>query len=136
LNPNDYYARRELSHALALQGREREAFEVFLGQDLPPRFKADLRKVYEVSGYWGVRREALEVQIAETKRNCTDDAWGAVVTLAHLGEDDRMFECLQELVDLGGNLTIVRAFSLQKYRSDPRFTAILKQMRLEEYWRE
>jgi tetratricopeptide (TPR) repeat protein len=135
LHPNDYFARRDLSRALAEQGREREAFEVLLGQDFPTRFKADLREVYGVSGYWGVRREALEVRVAETKRNCTDDVWGAVVTLAHLGEDDRMFECLRELVELGGNLLILRDFSLQKYRSDPRFIAILKQMRLEKYWR-
>ena len=109
---------------------------MLFGQDLSPRSKADLRRAYEVSGYRGARRKALEVQIAETKRNCTDDAWGAIITLAYLGEDDRMFECLQESVDLGRNLQVLRAFSLQKYRSDPRFAAILSQMRLEEYWRE
>ncbi len=135
LNPDDYRTRHLLSRALAEQGREREAFEVLLGQDIPPRFKADLRKVYEVSGYRGVRRKALEVRIAETKKNCTDDGIYGVEELAYLGEDDRMFECLDEWVSVRGQALLLRDFSLQKYRSDPRFIAILKQMRLEKYWR-
>ena len=98
--------------------------------------KADLRKVFEGSGYRGVRRRALEVRIERTQKNCTDRQWDAVVDLAYLGEGDRMFECLQQWVRLPGNSMLLRDRWVSKYRSDPRFTAILKEMGLEEYWQE
>ena len=77
----------------------------------------------------------LEVRIAETKKNCTDDGWHAVQELAYLGEDDRMFECLNEAVQR--KRTPPPYFSkvwpaYDPYRDDPRFTALLRRMNLEE----
>jgi TolB-like protein/class 3 adenylate cyclase/Tfp pilus assembly protein PilF len=132
LNPDDPFALDYLSRALAERGREEEAFEVFLSQDISPEIKADYREVYQVSGYRAVQRTALELRIEQTGKKCTDRPFEAAVVLGYLGEEDRMLQCLQEGVRLRQFARNVRNPWLDKYRSDPQFIAILAQTGLKE----
>ncbi len=106
---------------------------MFLGRTLAPEAEVELRKVYEVSGYRGVLRRALEFRIAQTQRRCTDELRSATRDLAYLNEGDRMFECLDEALPLPSAilsdiLTLIGSQTYDPYRDDPRFVAAVNRL--------
>ena len=129
-----------LAWAYLLNGMESEALDAFLQQELLPETKSMLRSTYREKGMAAVLKKGLELEIEKPSESryrvmrgpCTDDPYNTAQLAAFLGERELAFECLQELVDLGGSLGINRNPFFAALRSDPRFTAFAKQMGLEE----
>jgi TolB-like protein/class 3 adenylate cyclase/Tfp pilus assembly protein PilF len=135
LNPNDPWVRPLLARASLYQGAEPETLGLFPGQRSQPPVERLLRTAYQEGGDRAVYRKSIELRTAESGKECTDipGVWAAFL-FARLGESDRMFECLQQAADHRLLLFLFEP-SLQRYRSDPRFVSILRQMGLEEYLR-
>jgi hypothetical protein len=84
-------------------------------------------------GYKAVVRAVLDYQISQSGRRCTRVPQTAGLMLALLGEQDRMFECLDEAIRLKTAPSFVKVWpAFEPYRSDPRFIALLRRMGLEE----
>ncbi len=78
-------------------------------------------------------RAVVNHQASQSGRPCTNDPLGASHMLAVIGEPDRMFECLNESVELKRPFLFAKVWSaFDPYRDAPRFTALLQRMKLEE----
>ena len=126
-----YPARRPPLAALGNKCRGPEVFEGFPGQGSRPEVEAELRAAYQEGGSRAFWQRSLELRIAETQKPCTDRPSWAARVFARLRDAERMFECLQQSVDQKRTFSL-NFGGLAKYRSDPRFVAILRQMGLEE----
>jgi TolB-like protein/class 3 adenylate cyclase len=131
LNPNDSWVRPLLARAYLYQGAEPEVFGLFPSQGSPRDVETQLRAAYQAGGERAVYRKSLELRTTETGKQCTDLPLWAAYFFARLGESDRVFECLQEAVDQGPILFLFGP-SLEPYRSDARFVALVEQMGLED----
>ena len=131
LNPADPIAPSALWQAYARQGLDREAAEVIVSRALPSVQK-ELRVAFDEAGLRGLLRKRLELEIARTDDPCP--RWSLEV-LAWLDERDRMFVCMEAITDRAPpspDFGMWRTHPVfDAYRSDPRFTALLRRIGLE-----
>jgi hypothetical protein len=131
LEPNLPYVTRMLALAYHLRGDGAAALEAFV-RGTPAEHAAAARTGHEQSGWPGQVRASLDWRVARSGKPCTDDPILGASDLAQVGETDRMFECLHEAVSRRGFLDLKVHPSFAPYRDDPRFTALLRRMGLEE----
>jgi hypothetical protein len=112
---------------------ETQALEEALRLPLPPQAEELLRTAYQAEGPRGVIRTLLELEIGRTQKDCTNDPLVAAQMSAVIGDRNRMFDCLHRAPDLWAGAAFLTDPNWDDYRSDPRFTAILEQMGLEQY---
>jgi hypothetical protein len=124
---------RKLAYAHHLSGDDARAAEIVIQTAPSPEVGAAWRRAFDEDGYAGVVRADLERQVAEGGRPCTNEPSYAAFMLAVVGEADRMFECLDEGVQLKRPNNVIKVWpGFDPYRDDPRFTALLRRMGLEE----
>jgi adenylate cyclase len=133
LNPQAPIAPDLLSSAYHWSGNDAEALEVSVRR-LPEEVEAALRRVYDAGGYEGMVRAAAEALVAQSGRPCTDDPARGAGMYALIGEADQMFACIEETLERRAayGLFLKDAPHWDPYRGDPRFTALLRRMGLEE----
>ncbi len=122
-----------LAYAYHWCGRDEAALEALL-RDLPPELAewgAAVRRGFEEAGFEGSLRASVATRIASRGDACTSYG-GNDATLAYLGEADAMFACLERAVDRGIPLPLKTFDVYDPYRSDPRFTELLRRMNLAE----
>ncbi len=127
--------RTALAYAYHLNGREEEALQAAV-REFPAEFaglEAAIRRGFEEGGYAGMVRSDVEWHIANNREPCAEangaDGAGA---LALMGQADAMFECLQTAIDRRDAVFLKVNPLYDPYRSDPRFTALLRRMNLAE----
>jgi TolB-like protein/Tfp pilus assembly protein PilF len=134
LSPGAPGARVTLAYAYHLAGREAEAVETALDQEFPPQIEAELREAAQGSGLREVMRRLLKLEIARTGEPCTEGRVLGAAMLAFTGERERALDCLEQAAEQG--LPINTYLKLHPawdpLREEPRFTAILGKMGLEE----
>jgi len=146
LNPDlPGYYQSDLAYAYHLAGMEAEAVEAAmdsLDPSLPPEVESLLREASERSGLKGGVRKMLELEAARTGKRCSlADSPGLY---AFVEERENALACLQHFQqeaqrgDPLGRIG-VSSFNFFKvnpiwdgHRSDPRFTAFLKSMGLDD----
>jgi hypothetical protein len=136
LVPHALQVRGPLTYAYHQSGRDEEALEAYL-RGLPPElaeYEGALRRGFAVGGFQGMVRADVDWRVAQRGDPCINeegtDGHGA---LGIIGKADKMFECLERLIDGGDQAPFLKTFSLyDPYRSDPRFTALLRRMNLSE----
>jgi tetratricopeptide (TPR) repeat protein len=123
-----------LARAHQLNGDDERASEVLIRVYAPsPEVAAEWETTFAEGGLVAVNRAVLDHQIARTGRPCTLDPEWASFIFAFIGEADRMFACLEEGIRLKRPAFAVKvAPRFSSYRDDPRFTALLRRMGLEE----
>lgn len=135
LEPNFAVARGYLGQALVEQGRHTEAIaEIERAWELSSRAPSYLAELANAVGAAGQRERAralvgqLEAQAAERAVS----SYAFALAYAGLGERDRMIEKLEESYRRREarwvNVAVHPRFA--PFRSDPRFTALLREMRL------
>jgi TolB-like protein/DNA-binding winged helix-turn-helix (wHTH) protein/Tfp pilus assembly protein PilF len=146
LNPNlPGLYQRDLAYAYQLTGREAAAVEAArnsLDPSVPPEVVSTIREALESSGLQGGVRKLLELNTAQTRKLCPSADSPGLYTL--IGEHEKALECLQQFQQQArsgsplGRIA-VSPFNFLKVhplwdglRSDPRFTAILKEMGLND----
>jgi TolB-like protein/class 3 adenylate cyclase/Tfp pilus assembly protein PilF len=132
LNPEEPGARIVLTLANFGQARKPQRFDLFASHGNQREVQEALQLAYEAGGSRAVVRKSLELRIAETQTRCPTPLYWTVRYFAELGEVDEMFECFQYAVDHGRILDPLAGLYFDPYRDDPRFTALLRQMGLEE----
>jgi hypothetical protein len=111
-------------------GMEEEALEAAL-RGAPGAPAAPIRAGYEQSGRPGLLRASFDWRVAESGKPCTDNKMTGALLLAHLEEAEQMLSCLEQAVERRN--TFLKVFpSYAPYPHDPRFTALLRRMGLEE----
>jgi TolB-like protein/class 3 adenylate cyclase/Tfp pilus assembly protein PilF len=131
LNPREPWTRSFLTRAHAEQGQKLPLFEFLPGPGFAAAEEDELRAAYEQGGYDGLVRRSLELRRTATGEPCSSQAvWGAV-GYARIGEADQMFDCLQEAERQGRFPLLLVDPVFKRYRSDPRYSSLLRQMGLE-----
>jgi TolB-like protein/Tfp pilus assembly protein PilF len=144
LNPSlPAFYELQLAYAYHLAGMETEAVEAvldLLGPDVPPEVKSAFREASERSGPQGAVRKLLELGVARTGKHCPF-GWWSFVSYAFVDERESALECLEEEHRRRARLGLAGldpGFFLKVHpiwdglRSDPRFTAILEEMGLDD----
>jgi hypothetical protein len=116
-----------------LNGMETQALEEVLRLPLPPQAQEMVRSASHAAGPRGAIRTLLGLEIERTQEDCTNDPLLAAELFAFVGAEDQVFECLQRAQDRWASAGFPTFPVWDDYRSDPRFTAILEQMGLEQY---
>ncbi len=98
---------------------------------MPEAVEEQLRAAYGAGGSAAFFQTALELEIARTGEDCTGSPLQAVTILALAGEPDRMFTCLQPLLDQGISPPVGWR-TYDPYRSDPRFQDLLRRIGLPD----
>jgi tetratricopeptide (TPR) repeat protein len=132
--PGDIESVFQLAYAHHLAGNEVRAAAKLL--ELWPSFALRLVgwSVFAQDGYTGLLLAGLDSLIQESGEPCTNAPADAALTLAIIGEADRMFECLGEIAPSKTFLSsngITGHPGFNRYRDDPRFIAALKRLRPE-----
>jgi serine/threonine-protein kinase len=132
----------QLAHAYHLAGMEAKAGKRLLDwakSRLRPEVESLLRETMEHSGSRGIVRKLLELEVAGTGERCPVQ-W-SIAVYAFLGEVESALACLQQAARRAGpfgwpGVLPVNYFKVHpvydELRSDPRFTAILAEVRLED----
>jgi TolB-like protein/Tfp pilus assembly protein PilF len=133
LNPRHPFGPVLLPSAYHYGGKDVEALEATV-RGLPPEIEAALRRGYDAGGYEGMVRVAIEVNVGQSGRPCTVTPGIGAHLYALIGESDQMYACIDEALAHQGywNLSLKVHPSWDPYRDDPRFTALLRRMGLEE----
>jgi tetratricopeptide (TPR) repeat protein len=123
-----------LAYAHPLNGYDERASEVLIEAAPSEEAAAALRRAFDEGGFAGMMRLVLDYQISQSGRPCTNHPDWASVMLAFIGEADRMYECIDEALAAGQvrGLYLKVHPNFDPYRDDPRFTARLRRMGLEE----
>jgi serine/threonine-protein kinase len=133
LNPNFLPGRYHLVYLYVLNGMETQALEEMLRLPLPPQAQEMVRSAFQAAGPRGAIRILLGLEIERTQKDCTNDPLLAARLSAFVGAEDQVFECLHRAQDRWWNAGFPTFPVWDDCRSDPRFTAILEQMGLEQY---
>ncbi|MHC4138173.1 MAG: adenylate/guanylate cyclase domain-containing protein [Planctomycetota bacterium] len=120
-----------LATAYHLSGNEDAALEALL-HDAPEEMRALARSGYEQAGWKGGIESSRQWLTSRSGRACTDDPTVGVHLFAWLGEADALFDCLDEVIEEKSWLFYKADPLFAPYRDDPRFTAVLRRMGLEE----
>ena len=146
LNPDlPRYYHSDLAYAYHRAGMEAEAVEAFmdsLGPSVSPEVESLLRKVLERSGLKGGVRKMLELQAARTGKPCSladsptlyafvEERENALACLQHFQQEARRGDPLGRIAVSSFNFFKVNPV-WDGYRSDPRFTAFLTSMGLDD----
>jgi adenylate cyclase len=123
-----------LAQAHHLNGNDERASEVLIrAYAYSPDAAEAWRATFAERGIVAVHRVLLDHQLAQSGRPCTNDPEWASMMLAHVGDPDRMFACLDEGVRLKRPTPWVKVSPVfDPYRDDPRFTALLRRMNLAD----
>jgi TolB-like protein/cytochrome c-type biogenesis protein CcmH/NrfG len=122
-----------LAYAHHVNGDDGRAAETIIQAAPSLEVAAAWRRAAGEDGYSGMVRAALDYQISQTSRPCTNNPETAAEMLAVIGEPDRMFACLEEGVRLKSPTFGANVYpTFDPYRDDPRFTALLRRMNLVE----
>jgi TolB-like protein/class 3 adenylate cyclase len=123
-----------VAHTHHLNGEDERAAEVLIQAYAPSQeASAAWRADYADAGLVTVLRAILKHQLAQSGRPCTNDPVSASMMLAHAGDPDRMFACLDEGVRRKRPTLWVKVSPVfEPYRDDPRFTALLRRMNLAD----
>jgi TolB-like protein/class 3 adenylate cyclase/Flp pilus assembly protein TadD len=122
-----------LAYAHHLNGDDERAAEARIDAAPSAEVGAAWRTAFAEDGYRGVVRAVLDYRISQSGKPCTDEPGRASVMLALIEEPDRMFECLNEGISVKRpNLFLKVSPAFDPYRSDPRFTALLRRMNLAD----
>jgi len=129
-----------LAYAYHLAGREADAVEALLDFGFSPEVESLLREASHRFGLKGATRKLLELEVARTGEPYPPHLPSPPL-YAFVEERERALECFRQLHRRGGPLgwaQVDPVLYLKVYplydglRSDPRFTAILKEMGLED----
>jgi tetratricopeptide (TPR) repeat protein len=136
LAPHALNVRGPLAWAYHQSGRDEEALDAYL-RGLPPDlagYAGAMRRAFAAGGFQGLTRADVDWRVAKRGDPCTnEEGTDGHGSLGIVGEADEMFECLERLIDGGDQAPFLKTFSLyDPYRSDPRFTALLRRMNLAE----
>jgi class 3 adenylate cyclase/TolB-like protein len=122
-----------LAYAHHLNGDDQRASEVLIQAAPSPEVAAAWTRAFDEGGYAGIVRAALNHHISQSGRPCANDPALVSTMLAIIGEPDRMFECLNEVVQQRRPPFLAKVWpAYDRYRDDPRFTALLRRMGLED----
>jgi tetratricopeptide (TPR) repeat protein len=134
LAPGAPFIRGELANAYHLDARDEEALEAAV-RELPPELaslEAAMRQGFAEAGFPGALRREVAWRVATRGEPCANDAWHGADALALLGEAEAMFECLGKAIGRKDMVFLKANRVYDPYRSDPRFTALLRRMNLAE----
>jgi serine/threonine-protein kinase len=133
LSPRHPFGPALLPSAYHYGGKDAEALEASV-RGLPPEIEAALRRGYDAGGYDGMVRVVVELRVAQSGRPCTSDPSYGAHLYALIGESDQMYACIDEALAQQGywGLSLKAHPDWDPYRDDPRFTALLRRMGLEE----
>jgi TolB-like protein/tetratricopeptide (TPR) repeat protein len=123
-----------LSYAYHLNGDDERAVEAVIQIVSSPEVGAAYRRAFDEAGYAGMVRASQNRISSRTGRPCTNYPFYASFRFAIIGEPDRMFECWEIAIRLkheyAGGTREHPPFD--RYRDDPRFTALLREMNLAD----
>jgi TolB-like protein/Tfp pilus assembly protein PilF len=130
LNPGEEYAASLLWMAYEQKGMAAEAREALMliapGWTRPP-----LRVAGRLVGTAAVLRVGLPIG-RWLSPPCTVRPTSAALLYAYVGNADRVFECLDYILDHKGDFSYVKAHPFyDPYRADPRFVQVLRRAGLE-----
>jgi tetratricopeptide (TPR) repeat protein len=134
LAPETPALRESLADAYHLSGRDEEALQAAV-RDLPAELtalEAPLRQGFEQAGFQGFIRTFHQLRVSSSGEPCWIEPESETIVLAILGEADAMFECLEQAIDRKDAPILEGNAVYAPYRSDPRFTALLRRMNLTE----
>jgi serine/threonine-protein kinase len=124
-----------LARAYHGNGNDDAALEVIADAVPSPEAEAAVRSGYDEGGWPGMLGSTLEWLVAQSGKPCTANPADGAWFLAQIGKPDGVFACLDEHAEL----RLFLSFPFLKvhpdydpYRDDPRFTALLRRMGLEE----
>jgi tetratricopeptide (TPR) repeat protein len=136
MNPEEPLVHRVLALWYHLRGMDEEALEALIRRD--PGSEPLLRRGFSAGGHAGMLRAVIE-QWSEAGTPCgrdpgdLDDLHFGAEVYALAGEADSMFRCLEHHFDRVGSIYLLAGNPVfAPYRDDPRFTALLERMGLEE----
>jgi TolB-like protein len=132
LSPESAMIRLNLVHVYLLADLEEEAFATVLGLDLPPGVRQQLRDIHRSRGMPGVIAAFLQLEQKRTGRACPPQPDAAAMMYAHLKDADGVFRCLEESASVGAGGSMMLDPVFAPFRPDPRFSAILRRLRLAE----
>jgi hypothetical protein len=91
------------------------------------------RRSFDEGGYRAALGAVLRHQISQDNRPCTNDPKLASRMLAVMAEPDRMFDCLDEAIDMKQPHFLAKLWpGYDPYREDARFASFLRRAGLEE----
>jgi TolB-like protein/Tfp pilus assembly protein PilF len=135
LNPHLPYTAALLAFAFHQRRMDKEALDAVLRVPLVaanPELQAATRRGFEDGGWEGMNRALTARLAAQTGSPCSRDVTVGAYLYAQSGDADRMFHCLDEALAQGRLLLGVRHPSLDPYRDDPRFEALLARVGLAD----
>jgi TolB-like protein/Flp pilus assembly protein TadD len=117
-----------LAHAYHMNGMDEAALVAFVRA--MPGAEAGLRRAFDQGRYDGMVQAALDRLVSLTGESCPNFA---ARLLAILGDADRLFGCLDRWIEQHRPARFLKVDPVYaSYRDDPRFTALLRRMGLEE----
>jgi serine/threonine-protein kinase len=131
LRPGDPGAVHVLASAYDALGRDAEAREATL-LTVPPVWRPLRRVAARVLGPERAVRLELASQVRESGRPCTASPYVASLSLAFLGEDDRLYACLEEAIARHRTHDIAVAPAFDAYRTEPRFRELMRRAGSDE----
>jgi serine/threonine-protein kinase len=121
-----------LSNAYHWSGNDAAALEAAV-HGLPAEIEDAIRRGYDAGGYEGMVRAAVALNLAQDGNPCTVVPELGAHWYALIGESDQMYECIDEAIAKGFLSLYLKVHpNWDPYRDDPRFTALLRRMGLEE----
>ncbi|MFZ0064237.1 MAG: protein kinase, partial [Pyrinomonadaceae bacterium] len=132
LDPNFLVAHDTLSKVYEVEGMHEKALDASLVGERPEVI-ADVKKIYATSGIRGVWQARIDELLEYSKREYISP-YSLAMLYARLGENDKAFEWLEKAVEgRSANLTYLIADPrFDQLRRDPRFTALLRRMGLQQ----